>query len=341
MKQHEREFLIYTIRSGKNFLSNNLVIYPPTIDQVLGSLIKYNEAYDQAINDGLMTEDELSIWMKEQGIWTSYNENKVNDLQKKVENFKVDIYEKRYDSKSVKYLRYYLRETEKLLNKELSLKNTNYLNTCEGFATSEKTTYLISNTTYKNNELYDFSDSFIANVIEEWYTKLLNDSQIRELARNEPWKSLWVIKDKSKLKLFANSESGELTYNQKNLMIWSQMYDNIQESLECPNYDVINDDDMLDGWFILQGRKREKDRLEKEFEANTNNSKIKNSSEVFVVASNVDHASKIQALNSPTAKQRISSREKLLQQKGTVSAGEFLDEKIEIHNQKMSKIPRQ
>jgi hypothetical protein len=341
MKQHEREFLIYTIRSGKIFLSNNLVIYPPTIDQVLESLVKYNEAYEQAIYDGLMTEDELSIWMKEQGFWTSYNENKVNDLQKKIENLKVDVFEKRYDTKSVKYIKYYIRETEKILNKELSIKNTHYINTCEGFATSEKTTYLISCTTYKNNNLYDFSDCFIANVIEEWYTKLLNDSQIRELARNEPWKSLWVIRDKSKIPLFANSESGELTYNQKNLMIWSQMYDNIQESLECPNSDVINDDDMLDGWFILQGRKREKERLEKEFETNTNNSKIKNSSEVFVVASNTDHAAKIQALNSATAKQRINSREKLLEKKGTVSAGEFLDEKIEIHNQKMSKISRQ
>ena len=341
MKQHEREFLIYTIRSGKTFLSNNLVIYPPTIDQVLESLVKYNEAYNQALEDGIMTEDEISIWMKEQFLWTSYNEKKVKDLQEKIENLKVDTYEKRYDTKTIKYIKYSIREVEKLLQKELSIKNAHYLNTCEGYATSEKTSFLISNTTYKNNQLYDFSDHFIASIVEEWYSSLLNDSQIRELARTEPWKSLWIIREKSKIPLFANIDSGELTHNQKNIVIWSQMYDNIQESLECPSSEVINDDDMLDGWFIVQSRKREKEKMQKEFETNTNNEKIKNSSEVFVVASNIDHASKIQALNSKIAKNKIASREKLLEQKGQVSAGEFLDEKIEIHNQKMSKISRQ
>ena len=177
--------------------------------------------------------------------------------------------------------------------------------------------------------------------IRDRYSSLLNDSQIRELARTEPWKSLWIIREKSKIPLFANIDSGELTHNQKNIVIWSQMYDNIQESLECPSSEVINDDDMLDGWFIVQSRKREKEKMQKEFETNTNNEKIKNSSEVFVVASNIDHASKIQALNSKIAKNKIASREKLLEQKGQVSAGEFLDEKIEIHNQKMSKISRQ
>ena len=42
------------------------------------------------------------------------------------------------------------------------------------------------------------------------------------------------------------------------------MYDNIQESMDCPTEDVINDDDMLDGWFIVQNRKREKDKKEKD-----------------------------------------------------------------------------
>ena len=46
--------------------------------------------------------------------------------------------------------------------------------------------------------------------------------------------------------MFLNATEGELTYNQKNLMIWSQMYDNIQETLDCPSKEVIEDDDILD-----------------------------------------------------------------------------------------------
>jgi hypothetical protein len=341
MKQHEREFFIYTIRSGKTFLSNGLVIHPPTIDQIIESLVKYNEAYEQAVVDGLMTENQMEAWMKEQLLWTSYNENKVEEMRKKIENLKVDIYEKRQDAKAAKWIRLSLRENEKILNLELSQKGTHFLNTCEGFATSEKTSWLISQTTYKNNKLYDFAEHFISQIVEDWYNSFLTDSQARELARNEPWKSLWVIKEKARIPLFMNVESGELTYNQKNLMVWSQMYDNIQESLECPSSDVINDDDMLDGWFILQNRKRDKERLEKEFEITTNNNKIKNSSEVFIMASNKDHAAKIQNLNSLNAKRKITSREKMIEAKGQVAAGEFIDEKIEIHNKKMSSISRQ
>lgn len=340
MKQHEREFLIYTIRSGKTFLKNNLIIHPPTIEQVLESLNKYNEAYEQGLEDGLMTEDQMTSWMKEQFLWTSYNENKVKELQKKIENLKVDIYDKRNDNKAAKYIRLSIREHEKILNLELSQKGTHFLNTCEGFATSEKTSWLISQTTYQNNKIYDFSTHFINQVVEEWYSTFLTDTQVRELSRNEPWKSLWVIKDKAKIPLFMNSDTGELTYNQKNLLVWSQMYDNIQESLDCPSHDVINDDDMLDGWFILQHRKREKEKLEKEFEVNTNNAKIKNSSEILMVASNKDHAAKIHELNSPIAKKRIASREKMIENKQVVSAGEFKDEQIEIFNQKMSGISK-
>ena len=44
----------------------------------------------------------------------------------------------------------------------------------------------------------------------------------------------------------------------KNIVMWSQLYDNVQESMDAPTKDVIKDDDLLDGWLIVQGKKREK-----------------------------------------------------------------------------------
>ena len=41
--------------------------------------------------------------------------------------------------------------------------------------------------------------------------------------------------------------------------------------MDCPTDDVIKDDDLLDGWFVIQAKKREKDRLEKEFEEKNKN----------------------------------------------------------------------
>ena len=341
MKQHEREFFIYTIRSGKIFLQNNIVIHPPTIDIIIQSLQKYNETYEIASQDSIMTEEEMISWMKTQGLWTSYHENKVQELQKKIENLKINIYESRQDKKQTNSIRPLIRYTENQLNQELSQKNAFLINTCEGLASAEKTSFLIQNTTYKNKKLYDFSDLFLTQVIDDWHSSFLSENQCRELARNEPWKSIWITREKSGVPLFLNATEGELTYNQKNLMIWSQMYDNIQETLDCPSKEVIEDDDILDGWFILQHRKREKEKLEKEFEASTSNEKIKKSSEVLVMAKDIDTAKKIQDMNNKEAKDIIKNREKLVEKKGTVQAGEFLDEQNLIRSEKMQQMKQQ
>ena len=49
------------------------------------------------------------------------------------------------------------------------------------------------------------------------------------------------------------------------------MYDNIQESLDYPSEDVVEDDDMLDGWLIIQKQKRDKERAVSELENTTKN----------------------------------------------------------------------
>lgn len=340
MKQHEREYFVYSIRSGKVFLPNNIVIISPTIDQLVEACQIYNDAYSQAIDDEIMTEEEMLKWMQEQYIWTTFHENKLKETKDKLENLKVNIYESRLVPKDVKKIRISIRETEQLIMHQIAQKNANFPNTCEGFANTAKTAWLIQNTALKHDKLYDFSDMSIESVIDHWYASFLTDSQCREIARNEPWKSLWIIHEKSKIRLFANSETNELTHNQKNLIIWSQMYDNIQESMECPSSDVIEDDDMLDGWFIVQNRKRDKEKLEKEFENNTKNAKIKNSSEVFMVAKSKEQVEQINKLNTEKSKQIIKQRSKLIDEKGEVEQGDFIDEKLKAHEQKIEQASR-
>jgi hypothetical protein len=80
--------------------------------------------------------------------------------------------------------------------------------------------------------------------------------------------------------------------------------------MDCPSKDVIEDDDMLDGWFILQNKKREKEKAEAEFDKNTNE-KIKNSSEVFVMANNKNDKERIESMNSYHAMMVKKEREKL------------------------------
>jgi hypothetical protein len=58
---------------------------------------------------------------------------------------------------------------------------------------------------------------------------------------------------------------------------------------------------MLDGWFIIQGKKREKEKLEQELDNQITNNKIKGSEEVFLMVNPEDkkQLERINNLNDP------------------------------------------
>jgi hypothetical protein len=329
MKQHEREFFISLIRSGKYFVKD-LIIVPPTIDQYFQACQIYNEAFQQAYIDGMMDESEINEWMIQQELWTNKDEERLEGLKKDIEKLKIEIYNARNNEQLREQIRLYIRAGESQLISHSNKKNQYYLNTCEGYASYEKLSWIIKNTTYKENQVYNFNEVSLPYVVDEYQNSAISESKIRELARSEPWRSLWVIFEKAQIQLFNNDKNQELTYNQKNLIIWSQTYDNIHESMDCPNKEVIEDDDMLDGWFILQGQKREREKNEKEFEDSVQNEKIKNSSEVFVMAKDSKSISKIEQLNDPHAARIKRQREQLLKNKGSVTQDQFADEKLNL-----------
>jgi hypothetical protein len=130
-----------------------------------------------------------------------------------------------------------------------------------------------------------------------------------------------------------NPDDRVLSTDQQGLIIWSNMYDNIQESLECPTEDVINDDDMLDGWFIIQRRKQESEKAKSELEQRTNNEKIANSDEILVMASNKKEANAVHNMNDINGDMIRKQRLNTVKRKGKAVDLDFQDRKIEVSNQ--------
>lgn len=338
MKQHEREFFISCIRSGKSIVTTDdikLHIIPPTLDQVMESCEVYNEIYEKAFADEMMCESDMDSWMKEHGIWSDEEDKKIKGLKDDIERLKIEIYNARYDEKLKETIRLYIRAGERQLVDLLHLKNQYYNNTCEGVATTEKVSWLIKNTTTKDGKPYDFSEIGLPYVIAQWQKTVLNEKDIRELSRNEPWRSIWIIHTKGQVDLFNNRYNNlDYTINQKNIIVWSQMYDNIHESLECPSKDVIDDDDMLDGWFLIQAKKREQKTVENEFEKSVKSDKIKSSGEVFVMSKGSKHAKQIESLNTAGAKADKAQRMAVIKQQGTATQDQFADVRREHGNKR-------
>lgn len=335
MKHHEREFFVSMIRSGKVFIYHkgiDLEIRPLTLDQSFKSCQIYRDAYDKAMSEEIMTEEDINEWMLENELWTIFDDKKEEGLKKDLEKLKIEIYNARDDSKTATIIRAYIRSGELQLSSHLNKKYLYYQNTCEGIASAERLSWIIKNTTYHEDKIYNFDEVSLQYIVDEWQSHFLSDSKTRDLARNDPWKSLWIVRDACGVPLFANPPNTELTHNQKNLLIWSQMYDNIQESLDCPSKEVIEDDDMLDGWFIIQSQKRDKERAEKEFEQNTTNEKIKNASEVYVIAKDNKKINQINDMNDPISKMIKQQRKQAINNnEGTLQEQHLPDQRRNIN----------
>src|SRR5690606_24037721 len=114
---------------------------------------------------------------------------------------------------------------------------------------------------------------------------------------------------------------------QKNLLTWTSIYSKIKQHPDCPSDELIEDDDALDGWMILQGEKSEQERFKAEIDKKLQNPKIANADEVYLMADNTDYAKKIEGLNDNVAAFRKKQRMAELKRKGTMQEMEFTDTK--------------
>lgn len=335
MKHFERDYFISRIRSGIHFLNFKdvkLKILTPTPYEYYEATEIYNETYLEASSDGIKTHEEMEAWMVKSGLWTDEDEKKEEGFNKDIETLKMEIFKHRNQEAAREKIRQYLRSAEQQGTEHSNKKLKFYDNTCEGIAFLEKFLFLTRVTTFNGSYPYDFSRHSAKDVWMSYQNSLCSEKTMRELARTDPWTTAWNLKDVPSVKLFYNKEDRELSLDQRNLLIWSRMYDNINESLETPSKDVIDDDDLLDGWLIIQHKEREAERAKSELE-NTMNDKVRNSDEIFMMAGSNRDANRIDSMNSIGGKMVKKEREAAIKRAGKLDQQNLPDQKILIQNQ--------
>ena len=334
MKQHEREYFISRIRSGVYYIQSegkNICVKPPTLEDDYFINEKFKEEYDKCLDEGLKTEDEIIDWMRSKELWTYEDDQREEGLKKDIEKLKKEIYNNRHRSKLREHIRKGIRAGEKQLSEAIEKKSKYFSNSCEGIANLAKVSEFFKRCSFENNNICDFDDLRLEDISRKYYTLILPEYEIRQLARNEPWRSIWVLKDSNSYSLFQNGDR-QLSPDQKSLLVWSRMYDNVYESSESPSEEVIDDDDLLDGWFALQAQQKKDQAMESELDDKLTNPKIANSSEVFLMADSKQDAQKINDLNNPHAKMMKKRRLSQIKQQGVVAPGQLEDERMEIGN---------
>jgi uncharacterized protein YdiU (UPF0061 family) len=254
----------------------------------------------------------------------------IKDLEKKIDNNKVDYYNNFKFSDKKKSIQKNLQNYKKQLNTILLKKEELYSNTLEGYANSIKNEFIITNTLYKNNDLVFNSNKsennyiLFNNIINELNKYSISITEFKKLARTNNWRSYWNIK---KNDVFKN----QLTDDQRTLIGISHMYDRVYEHPECPSDEVVDDDDALDGWMIHQRKKIEKDKKQQQID--NLNPKLKNAQEVFLFANNQQDVEEIIGLNDPLSMQKMKSKISHVNKFGTTEDSQLPDVQIELRNQ--------
>ena len=131
--------------------------------------------------------------------------------------------------------------------------------------------------------------------------------------------------------LFENSAS-EWTDEQRTLIVFSKMYDSAHESSEPPPDPVFDDDDMFDGWMLLQNENAKQEKNKKTEDKALGN-KMSKAQEIFLMAKNKDDVEEIHDMNSSVSKAIINERSKTISKLKEVDASKLPDIQRELAQQ--------
>jgi hypothetical protein len=245
------------------------------------------------------------------GIWTYNGDDNLKSLEKQIEDHKVDLYKNFLNPTKLKTLR---RTLSNIKNTYNSLYNTRHFLdqfTVNGYSQYLKNQYILIHSLYTTNNKKVFESMedtdyklliSLSNIVSE---NTIDISVFREIARNDIWKNYWSANSDN---LFDKSVIN-WTDEQKTLVVLTKMYDSAYQHPECPPDQVFEDDDMFDGWMIIQKRENEKNRNKSRTEKILEGKKLDKAGEVYIVASSKEEAKNIYDLNDNNSRHIIRERE--------------------------------
>lgn len=307
------EYTVNRVLAGKKIFSYDNVQYEivkPKLSLKVKSDLLYQETYNNNLfNDFILLEDIPSLSI-EIGLIAYGYEKTLKDYEKKLEDAKLD------------YFSFYANLDKRKKNKakidNIKKQYQNYLDkvhyldhlSLEHYCAKVKNEFIIVNTLYyyDSNKLV-FND--LTNIDYVYFNTLINEinqdaidmDTFKEICRSEYWRNLWV----DNKHILIEDPICDWSEEQKTLCSLSKMYDRIYEHPECPSDDIINDNDALDGWMINQRRQNLKQKQEKGVN-NMLSEKVKNSSEIFLMANNQEQAESILDFNDQQSRRRLDQK---------------------------------
>ncbi len=317
MNLHRKNIIINSLTSGRTkiFVDKTYIVDTPTIDVLQEAEYIYGEVHRENRFDEWLSNDAALLHLVKRKICTLQEDEDIKTLDKAIDDKKVSLYLSYYQNKDfTKKLRKELTILKR--NKQRKTYRRHYLDdyTLDGFAERIKNYYIFYSITldgHGNRLAHTFdkvSLTLLERVVQEYWKASPTDDEYKEIARTEPWQALWSI---NKL---ANFES--LGNSQRNLVLYTQMYENAYKHPDSPDDKIINDNDLFEGWMIYVRRKQENENKQKGKEHV--DAKHPDSSEIYIPVKTTDEAIEVDSLNDASGRILKGRRVQLIKAQGTV-----------------------
>lgn len=320
------EQLVNRIISGKLIFEHDTKIFElrkPSLNLKVKSDLIYKESYDSNMYDNFWLIEDIPNLAIDIGILTPYYKQDLTSLEKKLDLHKVLLYKEFFKADRKKNNKRKIEEIKRSMNNlHNKIHYLDYLS-LEHYCDKIKNEFLIVNTLYyfeTDNLVFNINNidyNIFNNLMTEISDNIISIEDYKQVARSDYWKNLW---NNNKYNILPDPVT-EWSDEQKTIFSIAAMYDRIHEHPEAPSPEIIEDDDALDGWMINQREQNKKQKEQKGVDTMLSD-KVRNSSEVFLLPSNLEEVEKIQELNSPESygmfKQKVefvlSNKDKTIQE---------------------------
>lgn len=306
----ENETIIYRIINGLRTIYLHDTPYhikAPSKQLIYQSQLLAQELKKSAMFNGWLSREEIvNIAIYNELISQDYK-TQIEKIHKSIDDLKLEAYEKRLDGKRTAVLKRQIKDKGRLISQimESSMFLDRY--SVESYVEVERARFLISPNIYDNNWKHVEFPYFVWNhIVMKFFSAYVSATKMRELARSDDWRSMWNI---SKDNVFGVS-SIEMTDDQRQLIMYSKMYDSAYSSGECPPDFVIEDDILFDGWRLFEAKRYE------EYKKGKNNEDDKLGSEVYQFATSKEHAQNILEQNTSQSRKIIKERQDAVNKAG-------------------------
>jgi len=295
------------------FIYNNTkykLVYPNITIKYEAELYAQEEYEKNKFNDWIV-DDSIVDSLVSMGVWNYNGDDNLKNIEKQIEDLKVDLYKNFLNPPKAKTLRKTLANVKNTYNRLYSLRHSLDQYTVEGYSQFLKNHYIIVHSLFytDNSRVFDDLDNsdpqLLTNIANNIAENTIDISIFKSIARSDVWRNYWSANQNN---LFDKATVNWLD-EQKTLVVLTKMYDSAHEHPECPPDSVFEDDDMFDGWMIHQRRENEKNRNKNRTEKMLEGKKLGKAGEIFVAVNSQEEAQQIYDLNDMGSRQIIKERQ--------------------------------